>query len=159
NATASKLDYWLRRETDYRIVAEPSGGALATVRLRLTNTAPADVGVYARQRADQRGPGFDNPAVQNYVWTSVYTGADSVVESATVDGHAMPVTRGVENGLPVVSFYLPIDRGSTRSVELRVWEPRYAPTVAVWRQALVVPEIVRVEGAQAVPLWTRNVDN
>jgi uncharacterized protein DUF4012 len=159
NATAGKMDYWLQRETDYRIEPSPGGGARARVEVRLTNNAPATLGPYVRQRSDLHGPGRDNPTIQNYVWTSVYTGAGSVVETATVDGQPLPVALGTENGLPVVSFYLPIDRGATRSVVLEVREPTYAPTVSLWRQALVTPEIVRVEGARAVPLWTRNVGN
>jgi len=156
NATASKLDYWLRRRTSYSVQRLPSGAGAATIVVRLTNAAPAGLTAYVRNRDDEpRSDG--NPNAQNNIWLSVYTGRDSLFAGARLDGQPVGLTSATENGLPVVSTYLTIDRGQTRTLELKVLEPQAGPALAVRPQPLPVPERLVVEGVPVTSPWSRRV--
>lgn len=146
NAAASKLDYWLRRRTDYQLVRRPDGGADVTVTVTVTNTAPAGLPAYVRLRQDPGAPP-GNPEAQTKLWVSVYTGVGSGFVDATLDGVPVPLGSEVEQGHPVASSFLTLDAGQTRTLELRVREPISGPAVTVRPQPLVSPELVTVTGA------------
>ncbi len=158
NATASKLDYWLRRRTSYRVQRLPNGAGAVTIAVQLTNVAPEGLPEYVRNREDIRGSG-GNPQAQNNLWLSVYTGRDSLFAGAHLDGQPVGLTSGVEDGLPVVSTYLTVDRGQTRTLELKVLEPQAGPALAVRPQPLPVPERLDVEGVPVTSPWSRRVKN
>jgi len=95
NAAASKLDYWLRRATDYRLARRADGSADVTVTVRLRNAAPPGLPAYVRLRADTGGV-RNNPRAQNKLWVSIYTGVGSGFVSARIDGKAIALSNGVE---------------------------------------------------------------
>ncbi|WP_420811350.1 DUF4012 domain-containing protein, partial [Candidatus Frankia nodulisporulans] len=158
NATASKLDYWLRRRVSYQVQRMPGGGGAVTIVIKLTNTAPDGLSAYVRNREDEPNPN-GNPLAQNNIWLSIYTGRGSLFAGAQVDGHAIGMDAGTESGLPVVSTYLTLDRGVTRTLTVKVLEPHAGPMVAVRPQPLPVPEELLVQGVQVVPPWSRRVTN
>nr|WP_051054664.1 DUF4012 domain-containing protein [Frankia sp. QA3] len=164
NATASKLDYWLRRRTSYRVQRLPNGAGAVTIAIQLTNVAPDGLSEYVRKREDVRrredvrGSG-GNPQAQNNLWLSVYTGRDSLFAGARLDGQPVGLTSGSEGGLPVVSTYLTVDRGQTRTLELKVLEPQAGPALAIRPQPLPVPERLDVQGVPVTSPWSRRVNN
>ncbi|MCM3887066.1 DUF4012 domain-containing protein [Frankia sp. R82] len=158
NAAASKLDYWLRRGVSYQVQRMPGGGGAVTIVIKLTNAAPDGLSDYVRNREDRPSPD-GNPQAQNNIWLSVYTGRDSLFAGARLDGHAISMDAGSENGLPVVSTYLTLDRGQTRTLALKVLEPHAGPLLVVRPQPLPVPEQLLVQGVQVVPPWSRRVTN
>ncbi len=160
NAAASKLDYWLRRSTDYRSVRRPDGSADVTITVRIGNAAPNGLSEYVRNRSDHPGPGQSapprgNPDAQNLLLLSVYTGEGSGLQSATLDGLPVVLRRGTERGHPLFSTSLPVDRGQTRTLVLRVWEPVAKPILLLRPQPLVVPEPVTVSGVRLVTPWSQ----
>ncbi len=166
NVAASKLDYWMRRSTDYRSVRRPDGSADVTITVRITNAAPAGLSDYVRNRSDQPGSGQPasgqsvppkgNPDAQNLLSLAVYTGAGSGLQAATLDGLPVSMRRDVERGHPVLSTPLPVNRGQTRTLVLRVWEPVARPTLLFRPQPLVVPEALTTSGVRSVAPWSRN---
>ncbi|AEH08657.1 MULTISPECIES: DUF4012 domain-containing protein [Protofrankia] len=167
NAAASKLDYWLRRNTDYRSVRRPDGSADVTITIRLTNAAPAGLSAYVRNRSDQPVPGqpgaggqgappAGNPDAQNLLSLAVYTGVGSGLQAATLDGLPVHLHRDAERGHPVLSTPLPLDRGQTRTLVLRIWEPVARATLLLRPQPLAVPETVTTSGIRSVSPWSRN---
>ncbi|WP_131769666.1 DUF4012 domain-containing protein [Candidatus Protofrankia californiensis] len=166
NAAASKLDYWMRRSTDYHSVRRPDGSADVTITIRITNAAPAGLGDYVRNRSDQPAPGQPgsgqsappkgNPDAQNLLSLAVYTGAGSGLQAATLDGLPVGMRRDVERGHPVLSTPLPVNRGQTRTLVLRLWEPVARPTLLFRPQPLVVPEAFTASGVRSVAPWSRN---
>ncbi|MCK9897381.1 DUF4012 domain-containing protein [Frankia sp. AgB32] len=158
NAAASKLDYWLRRQTTYRVQRMPGGAGAVTIVIRLTSVAPDHLSDYVRNREDEARPN-GNPTGQNNIWLSVYTGRDSLFAGASLDGQPIGLATGSENGLPVVSTYLTVDRGQTRTLEIKVLEPKAGPALAVRPQPLPVPERLDVEGVPVTSPWSRSVRN
>lgn|GEM_PF-3251591 len=144
NADGGKLDYWLRRSTDYRAIRQRDGSAMVTLTVDVSNTAPAGLPAYVRLRGDAGAPP-GNPDAENLVWLSVYTGRGSGVLGATVDGTPVTMTTGTERDHPVVATKLAIPRGTTRRVVLRIWEP-IASALVVRPQPLIAPERLTVAG-------------
>ncbi|ABW10727.1 conserved hypothetical protein [Parafrankia sp. EAN1pec] len=157
NATESKLDYWLRRSTTYRMERQPDGTGRVTITVRLMNAAPAALSDYVRHRSDVEGPAQRNEEAQNKLWFSLYTGHGSRFAGARLDGRAVSLTSGEERGHPVLSTYLTVDRGQTRTLQVRVLEPVAGPTLAVRGQPLTVPERLVVEGLPVTSPWSRRV--
>ncbi|TCJ33293.1 DUF4012 domain-containing protein [Parafrankia sp. BMG5.11] len=157
NATASKLDYWLRRSTTYRMERQPDGTGYVTITVRLTNAAPVGLSDYVRNRADLDGPGRRNEEAQNNLWFSLYTGRGSWFVDARLDGRPVSLTSGEERGHPVLSTYLTVDRGQTRTLQVRVLEPVAGPTLAVRGQPLPFPERLVVEGLPVTSPWSQRV--
>jgi hypothetical protein len=144
NAAGGKLDYWLRRSTDYRAVRRPDGSADVTVTVSVTNTAPPGLPASVRRRDVPGGPP-GNPDAENLIWLSVYTGRGSGVRAVSVDGRPTPVTSGIEKDHPVAATTLAIRRGQTRRVVLRIWEP-VASALVVRPQPLIAPDRLTVSG-------------
>jgi hypothetical protein len=150
NAAAGKLDYWMRRTTDYQLRRRPDGTADVTVTVRLTNHAPTGLPYYVRQRQDPGRPSEDNPGAQNKLSVAVYTGIGSGYLGGTVNGRAATFAGGVEQGRPVATTYVTVDRGATATVVLHVWEPSARAVLTVRPQPLITPERLTVSG---IP-WT-----
>ncbi|ETA03279.1 hypothetical protein CcI6DRAFT_01243 [Frankia sp. CcI6] len=153
NATASKLDYWLRRQTTYRMQRQPNGAGLATITIRLTNAAPGGLPAYVRHRQDLKDAA-GNLRAQNNLWLSVYTGRGSWLVAARLDGVPIGLAGGSESGHPVLSTYLTVDRGQTRTLEIKVREPVGGPALTVRPQPLPVAERLEVQGLPVVPPWS-----
>ncbi|MEX5708618.1 DUF4012 domain-containing protein [Parafrankia sp. FMc6] len=150
NATASKLDYWLRRRTTYRMEPQPDGTGHVTITVRITNAAPEGLSDYVRNRNDVDIPGWKNEEAQNKLWVSLYTGRGSWFVGARLDGKPVSLTSGEERGRPVLSTYLTVDRGQTRTLQVHILEPIAGPVLTVRTQPLTVPERLMVGGLPVV---------
>jgi hypothetical protein len=122
--------------------------------VRLHNAAPPGLPAYVRLRADVGGPP-GNPRAQNKLWVSIYTGLGSGFVSARIDGRPMSLSSQLEQGHPVVSTYLALDAGRTRTLTVRFWEPVAGPALALRPQPGVAPEHVTVHGIAVEPPWVR----
>src|SRR5664279_5815887 len=140
NAAGSKLDYWLRRATDYRLRRLADGSAEATLTVRVTNTAPPrGLPAYVRLRIEDGAPRHPPPA-QNKIYLSVYTGVGAGFTGATLDGRPTTLESETETGHGVFSTFLTINAGQTRTLRLVIAEPLWAPRVSIRPQPLVQPE-------------------
>ncbi|MCA1845247.1 MAG: DUF4012 domain-containing protein [Actinobacteria bacterium] len=144
NASQSKIDWFLRRAVDYHVRLDPgSGKAEATVKVTLTNDAPAS-GLPAYVLGGQVAPpGFSRQIVQ------VYTPLDLV--SATVDGRPAATTglRSLgrsENWAHELDVTVPPTSAMTIELRLagRLTEPSGHWSLAVDRQPAVRPDDVTV---------------
>jgi len=147
NAAANKLDAYLARDIRYRVIYDPTSGAVeATLVIQLTNDAPQGLPEYvvgnAPQREGRRGP----PAGTNLSLLSVYSALG--LAGARVDGASLPIEIGEELGHHVYIAPVEIPQGATVTVELDLVgtidaSSRYRLTVA--QQPLVIPDEVEVE--------------
>ncbi len=158
NAAASKLDYWLRRSTDYRLVRKPDGSADVTVTVRITNAAPAGLPYYVRQRQDPGRPSVDNPTEQNALSLSIYTGVGSDYTGGTLDGRPVAFAAGQEDGHSVATTYVTVNRGATSTVVLHVTEPVAGKVLTVRPQPMVEPERITVRGIGSTTAWQSEPD-
>jgi UDP-N-acetylmuramyl pentapeptide phosphotransferase/UDP-N-acetylglucosamine-1-phosphate transferase len=157
NAGANKIDFYLRRDVDYRVVLHPDAGrrtafVTARLRLQLDNTAP-DSGLPQIVIGPYR-PGFIAAGV-NRSWISVYTPLE--VTSFTVNGAPVPILAGRELGRHVYSRFEDIPAKTTRTVELTL-EGRVRLTQGGWyqldlgHQPTLTPDRVQVSVTTA-PGW------
>jgi hypothetical protein len=123
NASANKVDYYLKRAVTYQVVVEPvsanlQAGTSARVHgelsVELTNAAP-DNG----HSADALGP-YDPrfQAGENRTFLSVYT--PLAVSTSSLDGEALALESGTEFGRNVYSTFVNIPAGGRRTVTMAV---------------------------------------
>jgi hypothetical protein len=107
SASSSKLDWYLRRAVRYDVdVDDRTGKATATVEVRITNTAPADItGDYFGSGAGGKGPG------QNRQMVSLYTVLP--LQHLTVDGRAVTPDPSVERGRAVYDTFVDLPPETT----------------------------------------------
>jgi hypothetical protein len=118
NAGANKIDFYLKRRIEYRVVVHPDPGGrtawvTARVTVRLENTAP-DSGLPQIVIGPYK-PGFLAAGV-NRSWVSVYTPLG--LTGITVDGAKVPFLSGREVGREVYSRFVDLPARSARTVEL-----------------------------------------
>jgi hypothetical protein len=125
NVSANKLDYYLRRNVDYRVELTPGppgqpARADALLSVKLANTAPTEglpqivAGPYEGQ------PGrFRKGELLSLV--SAYT--PLALESARLDGHSIELEGSEELGANVYSTLIDVDAGRDRTLELRFSGP------------------------------------
>lgn len=148
NATGSKLEYWLRRSTEYQLRRLPGGSGEAVVSVRLTNSAPVrGLPPYVYQRIEDTAPRSLIPG-QTALYVSVYGGVGAGFTSATLDGKRVTLESEREKGHGVFSTFLSINPGHSRVLRVVISEPAWQPFVRVRRQPLISPERITVSGAQ-----------
>ncbi|WP_238428499.1 DUF4012 domain-containing protein [Frankia nepalensis] len=152
NATGGKLDYWLHRAVGYRMERAKDGSGVATIVIQLFNAAPAGLPEYVRYRLEGGGPP-GNPDAVNDTWLSVYTGVDSRLLGAALDGKPIPLTAETEREHTVLSTFVPLARDRPRTLVLRVWEPIGGPELTVRGQPLANPERIAVVGLPTRTPW------
>jgi hypothetical protein len=159
----SKLGAYLQRSVTY--TARPTGAATdlgtgphleedGVVSVALTNAAPTGLPPYVTARADDPG----SPAGQAKYWLSVYLGAEGTLLDATLDGKPVSVETGTDEGLSVLSVFLTVDRGATRTLRLHVRQPsRPGQPLTYRQQPLLRPDelVVRRQGAPLVEQYAR----
>jgi hypothetical protein len=126
SGTGTKLDYYLDRRLTYD--ASSCGGStrVATITVRLTNTAPRfGLPPYVRLRGDLNGGRSlvveQVPRNVDLVW--VHASSGSALLSASLDGRSVLVSSGVESGKSVYGVRMNLDPGVPRTLTLRVQEP------------------------------------
>ena len=158
NAGGNKIDYFLRREVDYRADLDPGSGRLrASATVRLHNDAPS-AGLSFSLIGNELIPPL--PMGTNKLYLSFYTPWDLV--GASLDGTPVALERATELGRQVYSTAVIIPPGSTATVELTL-SGRLPDTDAddyrldVFRQPVVAPD--EVTATLVVPSgWRTGVD-
>ena len=113
----------------------------AEISVVLTNTAPASLPPYVTARPDDPRA----PVGQGKFWLSVLLGARGTLLSATLDGRPVPIETGTERGLTVLSTFLTVDRGQSRTLLLHVRQPSRPGAPLVYRQQpLLRPDDLQV---------------
>ncbi len=142
NAGGNKIDYFLRRELDYRAEIDPGSGQLrASAKVALHNDAPA-TGLGPSLIGNEVIPSLPNGT--NKLYLSFYTPWDLV--GARVDGAPVELERGVELGRRVYSAAVVIPPKSMATVELILSGRRTEGgeyRLDVHRQPVVAPDEVR----------------
>jgi hypothetical protein len=122
NAGASKLDYYLDRTLTYRAISCSGSTRSAVVTVTLTNTAPAHgLPSYVTIRGDL--PSGNEPVADNHVLAYVHTSDGANLTDATLDGHELGVSTGIEQGHPVYYFDVVLAPGVPRTAVLDLTEP------------------------------------
>ena len=141
DAGGSKLDYYLERAVSY--VAAPSAVAVdlgvgpetvenGKVTVTLHSTAPArGLPPYVTVRADDPGA---RPVGQLKTWLSVYLGPRSTYSGATLDGRPVALSSGVEQGLTVLSTFVTVDPGGSRTLVIDLQQPAAPGSALLWVQ-------------------------
>lgn len=134
NAGGSKIDSFLERTAHYESTTSPTlGTTTGTLRIDLTNTAPAD-GLPDYLIGNARG--LPNGTSRLYV--EFYS--PMLLVSSSRDGRALSVTSGTERGWNVYGQYLDIPPGATTSLTFVVNGHLERPDELVtWVQPLANP--------------------
>ena len=142
NAGGNKIDYFLRRELDYRVELERGSRRLrATARVSLHNDAPA-TGLSPALIGNEVTPPL--PTGTNKLYLSFYTPWDLV--GATVDGAPVALEQADELGRRVYSTAVVIPPRSTATIEVALSGRRAHRgdyRLDVHRQPAVAPDEVR----------------
>ena len=116
NAGENKIDWFLRRRTDYRVELDPSTGAVkARLRLVLRNAAPREgLPLYVIGNP----PDTPVPPGDNRLYLSVYT--PWVVDRARIGGVAATLEPATELERRVFSAFVVVPAGGSLTVELEM---------------------------------------
>jgi hypothetical protein len=129
NATGSKLDYYLDRSLSYHAGSCSGDYRSSTIAVRLTNNAPLHgLPPYVRSRADRSYGGIQvvEKKPRNKMFVFVHATAGAALRSATLDGHPVRLSEGVERAHAVFSLELTLDPGVPRTLQLGLQEPTAA---------------------------------
>ncbi|NBM17520.1 DUF4012 domain-containing protein [Streptomyces sp. GC420] len=138
NAAGGKLDYYLERKVDWIPGRCTPDGREVTARIAFTNHAPVSgLPLYVTQRGDR--PPYPTRPGDNRVLASYYASEGALMTGATLDGRPVTLDSGAERGHPVYTLDLELPVGKTRTLTLRLLEPRSERPPVVWRQQLVAP--------------------
>jgi hypothetical protein len=133
NAGGSKIDSYLDRAASFTASTDASGTTTATVRVQLTNNAPADgLPRYII------GNGVGAPSGTSRLYVTFYS--PLALTSVLVDGAPTPVSVGGEHGWNAYSLYVDLASGQTRSFDVQLNGVVADPAqVVTWTQPLVNP--------------------
>jgi hypothetical protein len=132
NVAAGKLDYYLDRSLTYRAVTCSGPTRSAVVTVTLDNTAPAHgLPAYVTVRGDL--PSGNESVSNNHLLVYIHTSDGARLTDATLDGHELGISSGIEQGHPVYYFDVVLAPGVPRTAVLHVTEPipLGAPTTKV----------------------------
>jgi len=161
NAGGNKIDYFLRRELDYRVEVDRSGRLRATARVSLHNDAPA-TGLGPGLIGNEVIPPLPNGT--NKLYLSFYTPWDLV--GATIDGAPVALEQADELGRRVYSTAVVIPPRSTATIEVALSGRRAHSgdyRLDVHRHPAVAPDLVRATvvvggGAEHTREWRLESD-
>lgn len=141
NAGGNKIDYYLRRQVDYRAQVDPGSGRLqATATISLHNDAPPS-GVNASLIGNEVLPSL--PYGTNKLYLSFYSPWQ--LSSGTVDGAEVAFERATELGRQVYSTVVVIPPKSTATVVLNLsgrLPEGHDYRLDIYREPLVAPDDV-----------------
>jgi hypothetical protein len=134
NAAGNKIDSYLERAAGFEASTDAvTNVTTATLRVELTNTAPAD-GLPRYIIGNRRGL----PAGTSRLYVSFYS--PLALTSVSVDGVPATVAIGSEHGWNVYSLYVDIPAGASRSFEVQLEGTVARPgDVVTWTQPLANP--------------------
>lgn len=144
NAAGGKLDFYLERQLQWIPRHCTREGRSVTVRIRLSNRAPASgLPDYVTLRVDKRS--YATRPGDNRLLLSYYASPGAQLTRATVDGRRAMTASGVERGHPVYTLDMELPAQETRTVTLQLVEPVSDRAPIVLRQPLVSPLNVDVQ--------------
>ena len=147
NAAGSKLDAYLDREVEYSAAAcpvDPTTPRKATLTIRLRNSAPTS-GLPRYVAPKLVSAGRAEPAGTNRLLVNVYLSRGAGVVRATLDGSALRLGSGQEQGHPVVGFTVTLPPGRQDVVRLDLTEPAWHGAARVDVQPLVRDQVTRTD--------------
>ena len=141
NAGGNKIDYFLRRQLDYRVRLDPSSGRLeASATITLHNDAPA-AGLSPSLIGNETSPPL--PSGTNRLYLSFYTPWE--LAGARLDGAPIELERATELGRLVYSTGVVIPPKSTATLELSLsgrLQGDDSYRLDVYQQPVVTPDEV-----------------
>ncbi|MGH3329253.1 MAG: DUF4012 domain-containing protein [Streptomycetales bacterium] len=143
NAAGNKLDYYLDRSVRYRLDPCHGGRRKSTLRVRLTNSAPATgLPYYVTQRNDE--PPFVPTPGATKIWVSIYTSVGARLREVTLDGHTHHMSEHTERRHPVYSTELETPPAQGHTLTLRLTEPATTAPPRVPVQPMARPQHTKV---------------
>lgn len=164
NASANKLDYYLRDRLQYRVDDCDSSGRRVTLTVRLSSDAPTTpLPPYASGRGDK--PDYPVEPNQNRVLMSLFLTDGARFVSATIDGQPVGLQPGeegssgdvasldprLERGHPVLSTFIEVKPKQERRLLVTVIEPPSALDPLLPVQPLPNRPTVTQSGRTACP--------
>ena len=131
NRSGSKLDYYVERKLDYRVLSCTSKRRIVQVTATLTNTAPQGLPPYVLFRAD----GLTVSYGTDRVVTSIYATKGSTLNAVWINGKKSTTTASMERGLPVYGNDLELPIGKPQTITLQLTEPPSKAQVRLLRAA------------------------
>ena len=135
NRSGSKLDYYVERKLDYRVLSCTSKRRMVQVTATLTNTAPQGLPPYVLFRADN----LTVPYGTDRVVTSIYTTKGSTLNAVWINGKKSTTTASMERGLPVYGNDLELPIGKPQTITLQLTEPPSKAPLRYFVQPLAKP--------------------
>jgi hypothetical protein len=126
NGAGNKMDAYVKSRVSYLSNRCGTSTAPSTVTLQLANPAPANLPPYVDQRLDDPAA----PKGSTLSLAYVYGPVGSALVSADLDGKPVPLQAGVERGHPVWRFSVPLLRGQSRVLTVKIAEPHDRSTAA-----------------------------
>jgi hypothetical protein len=143
NGSGDKLDYYVTRSQDYRVLSCGPQRRLVQVTATLNNTAPrSGLPAYVTNRAD----GKVVPYGQDRVFANIYSARGSLLEKATLNGKPIKVVAATERGLAVYEADVELPIGAPQTVTLTINEPRSTLPLHYLIQPLVKPLKLSISG-------------
>jgi hypothetical protein len=137
NGAGDKLDYYLDRSLDYRVLSCSARARVVQISFTLTNTAPTSgLPKIVTDRLDGRVV----PVGQDRVYADLFMAHGAALESWNLDGKPIKARLSIEKGHSVAEFDLELPPGGiSRTVTARVVEPPSKRPVVIPVQPLVRP--------------------
>jgi hypothetical protein len=133
NGGGNKIDHFLHRRARYESSTDSGGETTASLRVELTNNAPAE-GYPAYVIGNRVGL----PAGTNRLYVSFYS--PLALTGATLDGQPTGLTVGEERGWNVYSRFVDIPPGATVAFDVRLAGTVTDPSkVVTWLQPMAAP--------------------
>ena len=142
NASGDKLDYYLTRTLNYRVLSCSGGKRTVQITATITNHAPASgLPTYVTTRSDGRAA----PVGQDRVTASIYVAKGAKLKVERFNGRQANVFLATERGRPVyqLSYELPI--GKPQVFQVTVEEPASTAPLSYLVQPLAKPEVLTTQ--------------
>lgn len=145
NSAGSKMDFYLDRAVRYE--SGPCSGGQRTTRLTITlgNAAgpAATLPDYVTQWLGTDAAGRPRPRGHIVLRASVFGPRGATFTRVTIDGTAVPVASGQEDGRPVWTYPVDIGPGQQQTAVFEIIEPASGAAPVIPVQPLVRPQSVR----------------
>lgn len=117
DGTGAKMDYYVRRTAQLVQTCTPDGGSAVTLRVTLSNTAPADAAVSLPKYVTGQGVFGVKPG---WVRTNViaYGPGSALLEKARIDGNSAQLSAFQQDHRPVAVLTTEIGPGESETVEI-----------------------------------------
>jgi hypothetical protein len=119
DATGSKMGYYLDVQTESGVAQCSSGRQVLGLRLKITNTAPADAATSLSDYITGAGTYGVTPGNFNFK-VAVYSPPGSFTEGIQRDGADLPVQPALDGDFPLSQFRLELAPGESTTIDLAV---------------------------------------